>query len=244
MTDGDLLTIPTPDPFTGWPLHSEAGPGTGEEPDGELSGLIRGERRIVRFLLSGDTYGAVLRREAGGARLALSSRERRVVRELVSGQFRKEIAHGLGVGASTVSMDVTAALGKLGLRRWEHLVLLSLLLGSSEGRHLTRMAGAAEHIYLESCLDPNLLGLLSPAEREVTLLVVAGNTNARIASLRSASVRTVANQVASVFQKLGAHGRLPLVRALGSGQAVTARRLPPQGEVGPSPLGLDGSGST
>jgi DNA-binding CsgD family transcriptional regulator len=52
---------------------------------------------------------------------------------------------------------------------------------------------------------------LSPAESEVAAHILKGRTNAQIAKLRGASERTVANQVANVFRKLGVSSRLELV---------------------------------
>jgi DNA-binding CsgD family transcriptional regulator len=55
---------------------------------------------------------------------------------------------------------------------------------------------------------------LTRAEREVTALLVAGLSNAEIARRRGSSPRTVANQVASIFQKLGVSSRLELQAAI------------------------------
>lgn len=52
---------------------------------------------------------------------------------------------------------------------------------------------------------------LSPAERDVVAAVVAGRSNAEIAAARGTSPRTVANQVALVFRKLGVGSRSELV---------------------------------
>jgi len=52
---------------------------------------------------------------------------------------------------------------------------------------------------------------LSDAERVVLQLVVAGKSNAAIAQSRGTSVRTVANQVASLLRKLGARSRYDLI---------------------------------
>lgn len=52
---------------------------------------------------------------------------------------------------------------------------------------------------------------LSPVESEVVALLLKGYSNREIARLRGTSVRTVANQVASVFRKLGVRSRLELV---------------------------------
>ena len=55
---------------------------------------------------------------------------------------------------------------------------------------------------------------LSPAERQVAALVVAGRTNAAIADQRGVSLSTVAKQVASMFERLGVGSRAELVAAL------------------------------
>jgi DNA-binding NarL/FixJ family response regulator len=52
---------------------------------------------------------------------------------------------------------------------------------------------------------------LSPAESEVAALAVSGQSNAEIATFRGTSLRTTANQIASLFSKLGVHSRLELV---------------------------------
>lgn len=54
------------------------------------------------------------------------------------------------------------------------------------------------------------LAELTPAERVVLDGVCRGLSNAQIAYQRKASVRTVANQIASLFKKLGATSRLDL----------------------------------
>ena len=46
--------------------------------------------------------------------------------------------------------------------------------------------------------------------------VVAGRSNGEIAAARGRSVRTIANQVAAIFRKLGVGSRLELARRLGS----------------------------
>ena len=69
---------------------------------------------------------------------------------------------------------------------------------------------------------------LTLAEREVTLLVLDGLTNAEIGAQRHSSPRTVANQIAAVFRKLSIHGRLELIRRLTLG--VTAS---PPAQVAP-----------
>jgi DNA-binding NarL/FixJ family response regulator len=58
---------------------------------------------------------------------------------------------------------------------------------------------------------------LTPAEQGVLDLLRAGLSNTQVAAARGTSVRTVANQVASVFRKLGVQSRAELFVKLGSG---------------------------
>jgi len=60
--------------------------------------------------------------------------------------------------------------------------------------------------------DPprEVLTRLSAAERQVLRLVLEGRSNAEIGSARATSQRTVANQVASIFRKLGVASRREL----------------------------------
>ena len=58
--------------------------------------------------------------------------------------------------------------------------------------------------------------VLTPAEREVMTLLLAGKSNGEIARQRKTAVRTVANQVASLFRKLGVGSRAALAARVAS----------------------------
>ena len=62
---------------------------------------------------------------------------------------------------------------------------------------------------------PTLPPSLSGAERAVALALLEGSSNSEIARARRTSVRTVANQIASIFQKLGVRSRSEAVLAMG-----------------------------
>ena len=53
---------------------------------------------------------------------------------------------------------------------------------------------------------------LTPAEKDVVRHLIEGRSNAEIARTRGRSASTVANQVASIFRKLGVSSRLELAR--------------------------------
>ncbi len=55
---------------------------------------------------------------------------------------------------------------------------------------------------------------LTAAERAVAAMIVDGMSNAEIAKARGKSVRTIANQVASAFRKLGVGSRVELSSVL------------------------------
>lgn len=59
---------------------------------------------------------------------------------------------------------------------------------------------------------PPLPSGLSSAEQEVMRGVLAGQSNSEIAAARATSVHTVANQLRSIYAKLGISGRVELVR--------------------------------
>lgn len=59
--------------------------------------------------------------------------------------------------------------------------------------------------------DPMPAADLTGAERDVLRMIVAGQSNAAIARQRRRSVRTVANQIASIFRKLGVGSRAELI---------------------------------
>jgi DNA-binding CsgD family transcriptional regulator len=62
--------------------------------------------------------------------------------------------------------------------------------------------------------DSSTLEELTAGERSVALLAAEGLSNADIAERRGCSVRTVANQLASVYKKIGVSSREQLVSRL------------------------------
>jgi DNA-binding NarL/FixJ family response regulator len=60
--------------------------------------------------------------------------------------------------------------------------------------------------------DSALSCKLSPAECSVVGLLMAGHTHAEIGEVRNRSARTIANQLAAAFNKLGVSGRVELLR--------------------------------
>lgn len=68
-------------------------------------------------------------------------------------------------------------------------------------------------LFVHSIPRPSVKGL-TPAEQEVLALVLDGFDNASIAEARKTTTRTVANQVASIFRKVGVASRSELAAKL------------------------------
>jgi DNA-binding CsgD family transcriptional regulator len=110
----------------------------------------------------------------------------------------KLVGYGLGVSPSVVSQRLARAAAKVGLFSRPELLRVAAL--------LTRDP--------RSNLDEELL---SDAEREIYELLQRGLSNRAIASLRSRSMRTIANQVASILRKTRHRSRRELLTNATSG---------------------------
>lgn len=120
----------------------------------------------------------------------LTREEATVSLQAARGLTNETIAYSLGWTESVTARRLSRAATKLGLTSTRALVRLLAGLG---------VAGSSER-----ALD---LDVLPPAEREVATLLAEGLSNQQIAARRGVSVRTVANQVASLLRKTGAEGR-------------------------------------
>jgi DNA-binding CsgD family transcriptional regulator len=72
--------------------------------------------------------------------------------------------------------------------------------------------------------DEAAAALLTLAERDVVAAVLSGSSNRAIARARGRSPRTVANQVAAVFRKLGVGSRAELAALLRGSMTGATRR--------------------
>jgi DNA-binding NarL/FixJ family response regulator len=202
-----------------------------ETPDLTLDALLDGSLRVVDLQRTETTFRAVVRGPRRVSEPLLSAREREVVRRLALGHCQKLVAFDFGLAHTTVSSHLRSALDKLGLPRWETVVLVAAAVEAaslpdcSEAERATVLGEqSTDEIFLlvRRTLAPDALSRLTEAERAVALLIVDGRTNAEIGAARNCSPRTVANQVSSLFRKLGVHGRCELIRRLVSGPSDVA----------------------
>jgi DNA-binding NarL/FixJ family response regulator len=159
--------------------------------------------------------------DAGGAMLGfalatvpLSRRELAVLAAAEGGVANKLVAIEQSLACSTVSESLQTAIAKLGFAsRAEFLKVMACLRSNvdeaaDEG---ARLVGSAQQYWL--CLPAEAFGLdprLTAAERQVVTGVLNGRTNAAIAMTRRTSCRTVANQLAAIYRKLGVSSRWEL----------------------------------
>jgi DNA-binding CsgD family transcriptional regulator len=117
--------------------------------------------------------------------LALTRAERRILDCVKAGWSNKLAAYSLGLSLSTVGTLLARAREKVAQQR--------------DSNHLTVL-----------CPDELARTVLTKGERSVIDLALSGLTNAAIARQRRSSPRTIANQLAAAYQKLGVGGRREL----------------------------------
>jgi DNA-binding NarL/FixJ family response regulator len=89
-----------------------------------------------------------------------------------------------------------------------------------DGVHLFRMGFDGEElVVLSAPADGEPPEGLSAAELDVALAIARGASNAEIAAARGTSARTVANQVASIFKRLGVSSRVQVAAAMSGRRA-------------------------
>ena len=185
--------------------------------------LTTGELRVVASRSDAARRTYLLETRDASSDRVLTRRERIVAERLGRGQSCKEIGHLLELSSSSVSRCIDAAAQKLGLAGRLDLAVLSAAVGPASWERastctrvlMVHRAGLVQMLLVAELGQSALWSLLSPSERDVATLAIAGNTGRTIAALRGArSARTVANQLAQVFRKTGVSGRVELAARL------------------------------
>jgi DNA-binding NarL/FixJ family response regulator len=154
---------------------------------------------------------------------ALEGRPLLVLEAVLQGHTANYVALDLGVAVSTASGDLKRALVALGLRpRLSAIpVYLAQISNAAERQETLRVcqgrfdARNARYVTLllpkyENWLEESL----SAVELQVCQMLLGGHTHDQIAAARGTAPRTIANQLGSVFSKLGASGRMEVVAKL------------------------------
>jgi DNA-binding NarL/FixJ family response regulator len=154
-------------------------------------------------------------------RTPLSSRRRHLLESLLCGEYPKALAARLQVSPSTISTAGNLALQQLGFAsNFAHFHPLLAMSALAEREKSTNVVGrVANFTHMDRPLrvigaarpDGGLAVLLPPAQYDVVRGLVEGKNYTEIAKGRGTSTRTVANQVAAAFRRLGVSGRSSLL---------------------------------
>jgi DNA-binding CsgD family transcriptional regulator len=185
-------------------------------------GLIAGQWSLIdRFERDGRRFVVAYRNEnVPRDPRALTPREEQIAQLAARGRSNHEIAYALGIGAETVSTHLKRALGKLRCTGRAELIQMAR---SAHFQFTWSDRDDVIGVLVDGTRQAPMETALSPAEREVFEGISAGKSNEQIALGRGTTVRTVANQVASILRKTGAPSRYALMNA-SSFDAFSGRR--------------------
>jgi DNA-binding NarL/FixJ family response regulator len=180
--------------------------------------LRAGQCQIVDSFITEERYYLLLSPPRDGKqRLALSDRRRSLLEGVLCGQSIKALAFDFGLSQSTVFHEAKAALYQLGMECTPCRVnpLVTMLARAALDNQLSRSAKIACFADTETMFrvvgtarpDVRLAPILSPAEFAVIRGLIEGRNYLEIAANRGTSTRTVANQLAAAFRRLGVSGR-------------------------------------
>ncbi|MEO8548341.1 MAG: helix-turn-helix transcriptional regulator [Kofleriaceae bacterium] len=171
--------------------------------------LVSGHWTLIdRFEDAGRRYLLAIRNPRPVAP-PLTPRERAIIAGLERGEANKSIGIDLEISEATVSRTAKSALAKLGITLAEviaagHASINALDLG-------------AVRLGLVPLPDRMPLPTLTPAERAAVVGSLRGHRTSAIARGRGISIRTVVNQLASAYHKLGVRSRRELILVLSRG---------------------------
>lgn len=159
--------------------------------------------------------------QAGAHRSALRPRDLEILEQALLCGVRKVVAVEAGLSCSSVALILQSGFQFMGLDCLPSRIP-GLLVAAAHARHhpdtqqLWRLQACRHPKLARQTLsvprpDRALVGWLAPAEHAVIRLLIEGLSYLEIAQVRATSVRTVANQVAAGFRRLGVSGRADLL---------------------------------
>jgi len=150
-------------------------------------------------------------------RTPLASQSRQILERALSGERLKVLSIELGLSPATISQRCSSALSTLGYesRLWRVPVLLVAAAHAARGMTVpcaVRLPLSPGDGFVVSCALPGVGWELhlSRSEYEVAKFMIEGKSHEEIALARQTAKRTIANQISSIFRKLGLSGRSEL----------------------------------
>ncbi|HKO49936.1 MAG TPA: helix-turn-helix transcriptional regulator [Polyangiaceae bacterium] len=218
-----------------WPTPAVAGPGLigaasvrPVEERASLSALwtelVSGLCKIEHTEFTQQTCTVVVTRAhrlSGEEGARLSSRDTEILERALLEGVRKSVAADFGLCPSSIAEILRRCFVFMGLSCWPSRIPLLLVMAahakyapdSQRGAKLLLSQNQQFPRQTISVARPDneLSAWLSPAEYAVTRLLIEGKSYQEMAKLRATSKRTVANQLASAFHRLGISGRAELL---------------------------------
>lgn len=179
-----------------------------------------------------ERFLAVVRRSPAAPQRQLSPRKLRLFERVLLGTPPKVVAIENQRSLSSVTGAMQACLRSMGLSARGSQVPMLLTMAACAWRRpdratiparLSELDFEGEVHFVVSVARPDLRFpvSLSSAETEVLRRLLDGDTYAQISGARATSPRTVANQLATAFKKLGVSGRRATIERLIQHQAMT-----------------------
>jgi DNA-binding NarL/FixJ family response regulator len=147
-----------------------------------------------------------------------------VLERVLSGEPQKVIAYELGRAVATIAGYCSQALKTMAHPSSCTRAPILLVMAATAARgaavpkaKLERLLDDGSWVIRVAIPGNNLASRLSPGEWEVARAAIEGKSHAEIAVARGTSRRTVANQLASVFDKTGTSG-CPALRAMAASE--------------------------
>lgn len=247
-----------------WPTAAVAGPGLigsasqrFADEAASLSALwtelVSGLCKIEHTEFTQQTCTVVVTRghRAGVGGTRLSARDTEILERALLEGVRKSVAVDFGLCPSSIAEILRRCFVFMGLSCWPSRIPLLLVMAAHAKHAPEAQRGAAilaqnQQFPRQSISvarpDNELAEWLSPAEYAVTRLLIEGKSYQEMAKLRDTSKRTVANQLASAFHRLGISGRAELLcllakRKLGDAPTLASTKptlaaLPPDTVLG------------
>jgi DNA-binding NarL/FixJ family response regulator len=184
------------------------------------SGLISGRFSVVS---TSTTSESVILRVQHRNTARAHARAARIFDAASRGELQKAVAIDLGVAPSSVAAmlrQVTRGMGlsckfsrlPLAIPLLRHMISRPELVSVQVEPWPLDRTKPVLVIEMRRC-DAVIAAKLSKSEYEVACQLLEGRTYSQMASSRATSVRTIANQVSSVFKKLGVSGRFEVLRS-------------------------------
>lgn len=196
--------------------------------------LCAGNTRIVRVRSDDEQLHLECVRSEGPQ---LPPRELNVLLPILLGKAQKVVAAEVSRSGSSVAWTATSALRRIGFDcRPNDAPIIAVMMAraavdlnafDTQGKRMPSGFSASAFTVSVSRLDGWLATLLTPAELKVLRLRIDGHPHDRVARMCGVAKRTVANQIASAYRKLGVSARLELLNKVLDGALSELRVTPP-----------------